>query len=282
MGRICKNHITDHIRDQFGANPIKVPEARIQPLTVVEIRKDKPTYLGEFKFLVKGGFNHALPSNETLVAAVSDTRTKATDFEAGFDILGGFLKGLGVDPASVTASMSKSKKMAFKFSNVRRRFIDVLQLGQILSDNPLLGDVNNFVLQPAMTDKKVKLALITDVIVSNNFSLSALSESETAVEIDVPAIEGALANLNTSVKVKKSGANEVQFEGPSDLTFAFTCFEIKIDPVTGKFSRGDWMRNLKSAAGEARSLDSLEPGEEHLLERLLIDNNTEYPLLIEF
>lgn len=281
MKRICKNHITEHIRGQFGANPLNVPEARIRPMCVLEIRKDRQQYLGEFAFLVKDGFPHTLPLNSQPVSEVSDTRSTATDFQTGFNILSGFLKALGADPAAVSASISKSRKLAFAFSNVRRNFIDVLQLGQVLSQHAVFGDTNNFILHPAMTDKKVSLGLITDVIVSNNFSLSALTESETALDIDVPTIADAIGNANAAIKVDKVSNNEVRFEGPDDLTFAFSCLEIRIDPATGKFSRGDWMKNLKSATGEARTFESLQPGEEQLLDRMLIDQNTEYPLLIE-
>ncbi|MBL0009111.1 MAG: hypothetical protein IPP25_18555 [Saprospiraceae bacterium] len=38
MVRICKNNVTDVIRDQFGANPLRVPEARIQPMCMLEVK----------------------------------------------------------------------------------------------------------------------------------------------------------------------------------------------------------------------------------------------------
>lgn len=281
MGRICKNKITDHIRAQFGANPLKVPDSRIQPMCMLEIQKNKQQYLGEFKHLVKGGFNHDVTQNEAVVADVSDTRSKAVDFNTGFGILAGFLKALKVDPAAVTASFAKSKKMAFSFSNVRRKYIDPLSLGSLLSGNDLFGDVDNFVLQPAIQDKKVKLGLITDVIISNNFSLSALSESDTAVGVDVPLLADAISKLNVGVKVNKKAENEVQFEGPDNLTFAFSCLELTIDPNTGKFGRGKWLKDIRDAAGKPRSLENLDPGEEHLLEKLFIDESEEYPLLID-
>ncbi|MGI9542500.1 MAG: hypothetical protein ACR2MX_04525 [Cyclobacteriaceae bacterium] len=281
MGRICKNSITDLIRDQFGANPLRVPEARIQPMCMLEIHKNQQQYLGEFKYLVKGGFNHDIAPKEAPVSEVSNKRSKAVDFKTGFGILSGFLKALKIDPASVTASLTKSKKMAFSFSNVKRKYIDPLMLGSLLSGDGLFGDVDNFVLQPAIQDKKIKLGLITDVIVSNNFSLSALSESDTAVNIDVPMLADAISKLNLGVKVNKQTDNEVQFEGSENLTFAFSCLELTIDPATGKFGRGKWLEDIKDASGKPRSVESLQPGEEHLLEKIMMDENEEYPLLIE-
>jgi len=281
MGRICKNQITDVIRDQFRANPLRTPEARIKPMCMLEVRKNTPNYLGEFKFLTKGGFNHELPISEELVTDVSDSRSKQTDFKTGFGILGGFLKVLGVDPASVSASMKNSKEMAFTFSNVRRLFIDPLQFGQILSQNEIMGDPGNFMLQEALGDKRIKLALITDVIVSNKFSISTFRDATTAADIDVPQIANAVAGFNANVKVDRKSSNEVAFEASTDLTFAFTALELTIDGSTGKFGRGSWLKNLKSADGTPRSVESLGSDEVHLLERVMLDDNDQFPLLIE-
>ena len=281
MGRICKNEITDHIRDHFRANPLKAPEARIQPMCVLEVNKNKQQYLGEFRFLVKGGFDHDVPSKEDPVAGVSDKRSKSTSFSLGFDILSGFLKSMSVDPASVSASFSRAKKMAFSFSNVRRRYIDVLQLGNVMSHNEIFGDKDNFMLHPAINDKHVRLGLITDVILSNNFSVSAFSDTDAAVKVEIPMIQDAIGNINADLKVEQTAENEVKFEGPNDLTFAFTCLEIKIDPNSGRFSRGDWMRNIKGTDEQPRSFESLKPGEELLLDHLQLDDNEANPLLIE-
>jgi hypothetical protein len=281
MGRICRNQITDHIREHFKANPLRAPEARIQPMCVLEIQRGKQTYLGEFKFLTKEEFSHELPMKLDPVAGVSDERSTKADFGTGFDILGGFLKVLGADPASVGAGMKKAKKMAFSFSNVRRRYIDPLQFGQILSRNNILGDKDNFMLHEAMNNKRVSLALITDVIISNNFSVSTFSESEVGVDLDVPTIANAVAGAAVDIKVEKKASNEVKFEAPHDLTFAFSALEISIDPATGKFSRGNWLRKLKSIDGKQPDINDLKPGEEHMLDRVLLDKNEEFQLLIE-
>jgi len=281
MGRICKNKVTDHIRSHFGANPLKAPETRIQPLCVLEVVSGKSKYLGEFKYLTKDPFTYDIPISTGVVAEVSEQKTRKADFKIGFDILGSYLKVLGIDPASIGAGFKKSKKMAFSFSNVRRKFIDGLQFGQILSRNEILGDRDNFMLYNAFKDEAIQLAIITDVIVSNNFSVSTYSNSEEAVDINVPAIANAIAGLELKVKMEQTADNEVKFEGPDDLTFAFGALEIKIDPATGKFSRGDWLANLKSIGTQPRAIESVMPDEMQLINRFLIDDNTDYPLLIE-
>jgi hypothetical protein len=250
-------------------------------MCVLEIEDKQKKYLGEFRYLVKNGFDHPLPVAETPVAEVSDARTRSVDIKTGFDILGGFLKALNIDPAGVSAAFKRSKNIAFSFSNVRRKYVDVLQLGQILSHNELFGDTDNFILQPALAGGDVKLGLITDVIVSNNFSITSLVNEETTLDVDVEAIAKALGKVSADIKVTRTVDNAVRFQGPHDLTFAFSCLEIKIDPTTGKFSRGDWMTNLKSVSGTPRTFESLQPGEERQLDRLMLDDNKHHQLLIE-
>jgi len=281
MGRICKNKITDVLREQFGANPLKVPEARIQPMCILEIQDDTQKYLGQFKYLVKGGFPHDIPQTTEPVAAVSNQKTATIDFNFGLDILGNFLKALGADPAAITAGLNQSRKMAFSFTNVRRTYIDPLMLGSVLSQYDLYADKDNFILQPALTNMNIRLGLITDIIISNNFSLSTYTETDAHASINVPAIAEALSKVNASLKVEKKTDNEVNFEGPADLTFAFTCLEIKIDPVTGKFSRGEWLQNIKSIDGKPPSPDQLTAHNVKEIEKLMLDDNEQYPLLIE-
>ena len=160
-------------------------------------------------------------------------------------------------------------------------YIDPLRLGSVISQHQVFVDVDNFIIQPLLKNKKVQIALITDVIVSNNFSLSTFTESDTALDIDVPAIANAIGNANVNLKVEKKKDNEVKFQGPTDLTFAFTCLELKIDPDTGKISRGEWLQNFKSASGVPRTFESLKADEVKYIEKLMIDDNEQYPLLIE-
>lgn len=83
--------------------------------------------------------------------------------------------------------------------------------------------------QPALEGGDVKLGLITDVIISNNFSITSLVNEETPAEVDVDAIAKAIGNVSANEN-HGSVDNAVKFEGPHDLTFAFSCLEIKINP----------------------------------------------------
>ncbi len=278
--RVCKNNITDQIRDLFDANPLKVPEARIQPLCMLEIKDHKPKYLGEFKFLVKDGFTQAIEIRTAPVSQVSNVKTKKIDFKIGFDILGNFIKAFGLDPAAVGASIKGSKKLSFSFGNVVRKYIDTLELGHILVSNDIKGDPDNMFIEEISRNEDIKLALITDVLTSTDFSLSTYKDNATGAEINIPLIQEYLANIDTNLTVEKVSENEVKFKGETPLTYAFTCVEISIDPATGKFSRGQWLDNIRSAKAHTGLGSSIEELVE--VPKLLLDDNQANPLLIDF
>lgn len=275
--RICKNNITDQIRDLFDANPLKVPEARIQPLCMLEVDNQKQKYLGEFKFLVKDGFKHSIDVKTAPVSQVSNVKTKKIDFKIGFDILGNFIKAFGLDPAAIGASVKGSGKMAFSFGNVIRKYIDPLELGHVLVSNDIKGDPDNIFIEEISSKKNVKLALITDVLTSTDFSLSTYKNNETDAGINIPLIQEYLSNIDTKLTIEKVSENEIKFKGDTPLTYAFTCVEINIDPETGKFSRGKWLDNIRSIHDTSIS-DTVQIE----IPKLIFDDNQANPLLIEF
>lgn len=273
--RICKNQITDEIRDLFGANPLKIPEARILPMGMLEIVDNSPKYLGGFQFLVKGDLDLDLPVMQAPVAQVSNTKTKKIGFNIAFEILGNFIKAFGLDPAAIGASVKGASKMAFSFGNVSRNYIDVLQLGKILSDNDIMGDPENMFIKEIMANKHTKLALITDALRSTDFSLSTFKENETGASIDIPLIQNYVSNVNAKLRVDRTAENEITFSGETPLTYAFSCVEIKID-ADGKFSRGDWLDKVRDPSKNKTDPKSAE------VKKYVFDENRANPLLIEF
>ncbi len=276
--RICKNDITDQIRDLFDANPLRVPEARIQPMCMLEVQNQKPKYLGEFRFLVKDGFKHSIEIQTAPVSQVSNVKTKKIDFKMGFDILGNFIKAFGLDPAAIGASVKGSKKMSFSFGNVVRKYVDTLELGHILVANDIKGDPDNTFIVDITNNKEVKLALITDILTSTDFSLSTYKDNTTEAEINIPLIQEYISNVDTKLTVEKVSENEVKFKGETPLTYAFSCVEINIDPETGKFSRGKWLDNIRSVKKgvAAPKTEKIE------IPKLMLDDNQANPLLINF
>ena len=281
--RICKNKITDLIRKNYGANPLKVPESRIQPLTVIEVKDKRMNFLGSFKYLLQGEVPEFPAFQNSTLSDISGVKTKSINIRIGFNILGGFLKAFGMDPSAVTSAVGNTKKLAFSFEQVNRKYIEPLALGHMLSSNALKGDPNNFMVQEILKDSDRQLALITDVIESNNFAMSTFTSSDAGADINIPAIEGYIAEANVNVNVNKKQANEVAFTGAQPLTFAFACVEIDIDPNTGKFSRGDWLKNIRTAKNmSAITEEEVSKEDWNTHSKLQLDENEANPLMLEF
>lgn len=281
--RICKNDITDTIREHFGANPLKIPESRIQPLILLEIKSNRMDFLGSFKHLIKGGMPVDVTPKNSKVPDVSGVKTKKVSANFGAKILDNFLKAFKMDPVAINAATKHAKTMSFSFKEVNRLYIEPLELGKVLSEHQVKGDQNNMFVKRIIDDGKLRLALITDALVSKTFSLSTYGENDTGADIEMPLLEGLIADLEAGFKVEKTAKNEITFTGEEALTFAFSCVEIIVDRKTGQFSRGDWLKKVRSAKG-MDALDEIEVSDEEWNKnaKWLIDSDQANPLLLEF
>ncbi|MEM9545677.1 MAG: hypothetical protein AAGA77_06875 [Bacteroidota bacterium] len=124
-----------------------------------------------------------------------------------------------------------------------------------------------------MESGKYQMGLITDSIVSNNFSVATFSESDASVEIDVPVIKKYISDLNISTSIEHTQNNVIKFSNPSPIPFAFSCIDLGIDE-DGYFIAGDWHDGLKEATRSGFS-------EDRIIEKILIDEDGYEPLLIE-
>lgn len=278
--RICKNEITDDLRRLFGANPLKIPDETYQPLLMIEIVNNRPKILGQFQELIKGNFDLNLKIETRDLAEISGRKTRKVQFDFGFELLGNFFKGFGMSAIGIESSLKNTKNFTFSFSNVQRKYFSPLALGKVLSENEIYADPNNFIIEKIIKDKKLKLGLVTDVIISNSFSMNTFDASDNQAKIDIPTIQGYVDNIKAGTKIEKISESEIKFENEKSLTFAFSCIEIQIDPETGKFSRGDWLNDIK-AKGITTNVETLSEEELNLQSKFLFDDNEFNPLLIE-
>ncbi len=271
--RICKNKFTDHLRDIFEANPLKQPNPRYTPLSLIEI-KDKKTYpLGRLSDLILGGQNLNVEIRKEAMPAISNSWSKKANINVGVDLMSGFFKGFGLDAVGISASFKNAKQFAFSFENVERHFFEPLELGKVLSDHEIKANTENIFISKIMASGKYSLGLITDAIVSNNFSIATYSDSDTSVGINVPLIENYIADLNTKTTIEKKESNVIKFVQPNPIPFAFSCIELKIDK-NGKFIAGEWLERLRSLKSGAGSSAVQIP-------KMLLDDDSFQPLFID-
>jgi len=274
--RICKNNITSHLREHFAANPLKTPESRIKPMTVLEIEGKTSKFLGEFKYLVDGSINPSIPILEDPVAEISGKKTKDIDIEFGIKILDGFLSSFGIDMASISVGLNSAQNLKFSFADVRRQYIDPLQFSAFIIDNNIKAKQNNFMLRDSKSKKQIRIALVSDVIVSNNIAISALDKNNLETAINIPLIQN-IAECSPELAFENASETEIKFISPDkDLTFAFSAFELIINPESNRFERSAWLNKLKSV-----SSNKIAANNDAYLNRIVLGENLEYPELYE-
>lgn len=232
--RLCKNDTTTWLRETFSATPLKVPEARIQPLTILAYKDEETNFRGHLRYLLQNTEAFKLTVETAPVADVALQRTKKVDVDMGLSILDGFFKALKMDSIALGLVLKGVKEMSLSFTNVQRRFVDLGALGQSVKTNRI--DLTNPSIGVFTGGEPAEMLVISDAIVSPGFTINNESGRDDAFDLSVPMVEKYIADAKLGVKVQKSSKSSISFEGQDALTFAFSCVRVLFDPVTGALS----------------------------------------------
>ena len=215
----------------FRANIIRVPEARLQPLSVLAARDGRLAYRGKLADLVAGEVVAELvtPAFETgTMADVSGKRSRKISVELGLDILKGFLSGFGVPAAAGLAEQfSGASEVSFSFSQVRRVYIDPARLGRLLAGRTL--DRSNAVVSAFLQEDPWECLIVDSVITSQDFTINVDRQNKQDFKFDVPAIENLLSKAKANIELFSASTYSLTFKGPEPLAFAFSCQPLILD-----------------------------------------------------
>ncbi|RIV18101.1 hypothetical protein DYU11_29540 [Fibrisoma montanum] len=264
--RLCRNDTTTYLRDTFKATPLLVPEARVKPLMVVARRNADIQFRGELRFLLDDP-DWAFGLRDEAVSSASLDKTRKVDAGLGLQILRGFLKGLNAGHAPVEASLSGVKTLSLSFHNVRRHFADLNELGLALAGRRL--NLNHPSLGLFRGDDPYQMLLVSDAIVSSEFSINKESGGEGSLEAGVPALHDYLAKAQTNLRRVSNTKSSITFEGDQPLTFAFSCVRLETDPATGA------LQILEAVTLRGDGPQESQP-------RILLDNDLNEPGLLVF
>ena len=264
--RLCKNDTTTYLRDTFKATPLLVPEARVKPLMVVARRKSNIQFRGELRFLLDDP-DWSFDLRDEPVSSTSLEKTRKVDAGLGVQILQGFLQGLNAGSAPIQASLSSAKTLSLSFHNVRRHFADLNALGLSLVDRKL--NLNHPSLGLFKSDEPYEMLLVSDVIVSSEFTINNESGGEGSLEAGLPVLQDFLAKAKTNLKRVSNTKSSLTFEGDQPLTFAFSCVRLDFDPATGA------LQIMEST--DVRGFESKDPKPQ-----VLLDDDMQEPGLLMF
>lgn len=264
MIRLCKNDFTDELRRLFDANPLRIPQTGMQPLTILEIDSSrKARYFTEFKSLIDIDMGDSITLKSEELTGFSMKKSKKVEVGLGLDLLQSYLGAFGIPPAAVEGEIQKDGKFSLSFSNVSRNYFDQVELGRFLENNEIRINKK----YTTMKSPNSKLAIVIDSIVSKDFKISVYDKSDNGVNIALPAIEESIANAKIDVNVSRETENDICFKKEYPLTFAFSCKEIEI--IDGKIVAGELIQNARGIQPNMGSSN------------LLDDDIQEGPLLIE-
>ncbi|KAA2238775.1 hypothetical protein F0L74_21405 [Chitinophaga agrisoli] len=214
------------LKKTFQATPIRIPEERFKPLGAIAAKGDTHKFFGRIENLLTVTTPFDKEPDISQMADVSGTKTKEVDFDLGFELLSGFLRGMGMEGASLKASFSGVQKVSFSFQDVKRHHLDIGELGNFFAGKQFNKE------NPAarlFMEQEATCLIVDSTIVSNNFTINAEKLSDNSVQIDVPAIQQIIGDLNAGITVKSSGSTSISFTGPTPLAFAFSAIRCEVD-----------------------------------------------------
>ncbi len=261
--RICKNDITDLLRDTFNATPLRVPESRVKPLIVIGRKGAKVDFRGELKYLLADEQVLPVEPQESILADSSLQRSRSVSLNLGLKILDGFLSGFNMSPSPVGASLKGVKEISFSFTNTRRLYVDPGMLGLQLKGKVI--DLKHPSLGIFTREDPYEMLLISDVIASNSFTINIENARENEFDASMPALQSYVADVDAKVKVDIKQGKSVTFQGADYLAFAFTCVKLELDKQSGSLGVGETV--ITKGGGETEKTpyaelddDAYEPG----------------------
>ncbi|MEM6764452.1 MAG: hypothetical protein AAF655_05995, partial [Bacteroidota bacterium] len=130
-----KDPIVSVLREMVKANIVRVPDARLQPLTLIEFSEKSQTakYRGKIEYILSKPETFSLDSDdfdETGMPTLRGVPSRSVNVDLGLHILAGFLKGFKVDISGLKGHFSQASQLSFCFSSVKRIWIDNFLLGK--------------------------------------------------------------------------------------------------------------------------------------------------------
>jgi hypothetical protein len=212
-----------------NATLVSVPEERIAPLLMVTARKGKFALIGMVSDAVTGD-PLAIPPDfirPSRMPDLSGKKSRSVNVDLGLKIMEGFLRGFGISAPQITAKFEGAREVSFSFGNVVNYYVSNVQLGRLLEGRSI--DSNNPALEMFFDEDPPPLLVLNSTVTSSDFTISVEKKRTEDFQLDVPAIQQVVADLNVGVTVSTSSGLDIKFQGDKDLGFAFTAVRFYLD-----------------------------------------------------
>jgi hypothetical protein len=219
---ICKDPSLTYLNG-LGYNVVRLPRAGIGPLDVLGREERRIERLGTLSQIWDSPLPPPAMGPPRPAADINGKRTDDLRLSIGLKILEGILAGMGAALPQLGFAYQRARSVQFSFSGVEAVSVDPFELGRHLAAGDL--DIRNPFAAHYFEDEDCEAFVITEVLRSRVFSLSAKDERGAEVSVDVPAVRQAVG-AKVSVTAGETGATGLTFKGPEPLAFGFKAFAI--------------------------------------------------------
>jgi len=219
---ICTERSLSYLK-KLNLNVILHPRENITPLLLLGERNNARAILGHLSDLVENP-TLPLPSIEQSTASpINGQKSDKLPFDLGIKVMGSLIGAMG-GHLDLKAKYEGVTKIEFAYSDVNSHDVspmqvtDYLQSGQIRWRHPL---IERFIVGEG------KLYVLTQVVTSDNFTVSAYDRHGTQLGIEIPEIGGVAAG---GIVIAPSADNlmALNFKGSAQLAFGFSVLRLDL------------------------------------------------------
>lgn len=215
------------VHDLFSANIVRVPDARVQPLSVVVHRSGRSFFRGSLLPLLVDARPLGVLPQITDLTDISGRRSRRVTLDLGVHILRGFLQGLGLPHADLTAGLEGAAYLSFAFPAARRLALDINALGWALAGRRI--DRGNPAAAILFEEPSYELLLVDSVLTSRQIAVVLSGARGERLNVDLAALRQTLTEIGGSVGATSERDIELTLTAEAELTFAFSCVRVTFD-----------------------------------------------------
>lgn len=208
----------------YGYNVILLPKTDVKPLQILSKNSKYLDKLGNLTTILVAGSNIAVPKiKENQAAAnISGQRTSYLKIGVGLSILGNIISAMGGKFLGLEGVYQQAKTISFEFNDVLQDKVDVAMLDQYLSD----ADVSPFSQYVGQLLEADDVYVITEIIKSRKFTVSAKTSKNADVTLNIPVIQGVVGG-NVTVSAQAEETSKITYEGKNTpLVFGFQAIRL--------------------------------------------------------
>lgn len=225
---MCKRTTTDPLLrlllDRYHLHLLSVPRENIMLGTLYVHDGKQVVAVGNASNLLDPPLDAAAGATSETMADVAGQVTREIDLKAGIGFLDNVLGAMGasavLDKVHAGLETKRVRSLQFRFTDVTRDSVDVLDLGKRIWRHRLLEE-------HALFDERNRYYLVTAVARTNSINIAAANDSASHVDLDIDALKAAAANVG--VGLERADKGEISFQGSKRLGFGLELHELIYD-----------------------------------------------------